>query len=163
MVKRGKSMASSVRISQEDSAPLLNPEMDSYAKIIESRGKGQFLVSLPSGTTKVIDDPDAGSSTDASTMLIYMPPKFRNALWVRRGSFVIIRKYDDQNHAELLHVLTAPQVKEIKKAGGWPRDFTNEVMVMEDDEICVSNSEIIDDDDDDEINEEWSINEIDDE
>lgn len=141
MVKRGKSLASSVRISQEDSAPILNPEMDSYAKIIESRGKGQFLVSLPSRNTKDTNSAAALDGTDTDTILIYMPPRFRNALWIRRGSFVIIRKYDDQSHAELLHILTPPQVKEIRKAGGWPGDFTNEVMVMEDDEISLSRTE----------------------
>ena len=120
MVKsfRGRSLASSVRASQEDSAPALVPETDSYAKVVESRGKGQFLVTLPTST-------DAHSES----LLVYMPPKFRNALWIRRGSFLIIRRYDSSasSQNELLHVLSPDQIKEIKKDGGWPKEFISEV------------------------------------
>lgn len=119
MVKsfRGRSLASSVRSSQEDSAPILDSSVDFYAKVIESRGKGQFLVSLPS-------TPDSTESK-ATTMLVYMPPKFRNALWIRRGSFVIIKKYEEDK-GELVHVLSIEQIKEIKRDGKWPKEFGNE-------------------------------------
>jgi probable RNA-binding protein EIF1AD len=116
MVKsfRGKSMASSVRSSQDDSAPDLNEETDFFAKVIESRGKGQFLVSL--------------AGTEGAQVLAYMPPKFRNALWIRRGSFIIVRKFvqeDEQNKdsIEILHVLTAEQIKELKKNSTWPKEY----------------------------------------
>ena len=114
---RGRSLASSVRSSQDDSAPVLIPQTDSYAKVVESRGKGQFLVSLPTTTTTVTDTP--------VTLLAYMPPKFRNALWIRRGSFVIIRKYEEgiNESNELVHVLSVEQIKEIKREGKWPKDF----------------------------------------
>lgn len=117
MVKsfRGRSLASSVRSSQEDSAPVLDPSTDSYAKVTESRGKGQFLVALP------------GTETG---LLVYMPPKFRNALWIRRGSFVIVRRYEAEK-GELLHVLSQEQIKEIKKEGKWPQEFTNEFIFEE--------------------------------
>lgn len=122
MVKRGKSLASSVRSSQEDSAPVLNTETDSYAKVIETRGKGQFLVSLPG----------------ALQVLVYMPPKFRNALWIRRGSYVIIRQYpQDQNSTgsnELVHVLSGEQIKEIKREGRWPEEFKTDFGVVEESE-----------------------------
>lgn len=119
MVKsyRGRSLASSVRASQEDSAPALLPETDTYAKIIESRGKGQFLVTVPS---------------NPASLLVYMPPKFRHALWIRRGSFVIIRRYAkaaDSNENELLHILSPEQIKEIKRDGCWPAEFTNEILI----------------------------------
>lgn len=112
MVKsfRGRSLASSVRSSQEDSAPVLDPSTDYYAKVTESRGKGQFLVTLP------------GTESD---LLVYMPPKFRNALWIRRGSFVIVRRYE-VDKGELVHVLSPEQIKEIKREGKWPQEFTNE-------------------------------------
>lgn len=116
MVKsfRGRSLASSVRASQEDSAPELVPETDTYAKVVESRGKGQFLVSLP-----CVGD----------CILVYMPPKFRNALWIRRGSFVIVRRYEgSSSENELLHVLSPDQIKEIKRDGKWPKEFTNEIL-----------------------------------
>lgn len=122
MGKSFRSLASSVRSSQEDSAPLLNLETDSYAKVIETRGKGQFLVSLPNSSAQV---------------LVYMPPKFRNTLWIRRGSYIIIRKYsDDQNSttgsSEILHVLSNDQIKEIKKVQGnaWPEDFKTDFGVV---------------------------------
>lgn len=107
-------MASSVRSSQENSAPELDLQTDSYAKVSESRGKGQFLVTLP----------------DASSLLVYMPPKFRNSLWIRRGSFVIIRRYPDDAN-ELMHVLSTEQIKEIKKGGGWPNGFINPMEEIE--------------------------------
>ena len=115
MVKsfRGRSLASSVRASQEDSAPELVPETDTYAKVVESRGKGQFLVSIEGG----------------DCILVYMPPKFRNALWIRRGSFVIVRRYEGStSENELLHVLSPDQIKEIKREGKWPKEFTNEIL-----------------------------------
>ena len=122
MVKRGRSLASSVRSSQENSAPILESKSDSYAKVIETRGKGQFLVSLP----------------DSTQVLVYMPPKFRNALWIRRGSYIIIRQYpEDQQSSgsnELLHVLSGEQVKEIKKEGGWPEEFKTDFGVVESDD-----------------------------
>lgn len=132
MVKsfRGRSVSSSVRTSQDDSAPELDPLTDTYAKVIESRGKGQFLVVL---------------LTSKREILVYMPPKFRNALWIRRGSYVIIRlfqqKLDIESStastsssassstsatAELVHVLSNDQIKEIKRDGGWPADFAIE-------------------------------------
>lgn len=101
-------MASSVRSSFEDSAPELNPSTDQYAKVIESRGKGQFQVTLPEDTT---------------LHTLYMPPKFRNALWIRRGSFVIVRRYSESKELELMHVLTGEQVKELKREGKWPKEF----------------------------------------
>ena len=119
---RGRSLASSVRSSQEDSAPLLDdPSTDFYAKVIESRGKGQFLVSLSSTDSK------------STTMLVYMPPKFRNALWIRRGSFVIVKKYEDDK-GELVHVLSTEQIKEIKRDGKWPKEFENDFAFEEEEE-----------------------------
>ena len=118
---RGRSLASSVRSSQEDSAPLVDdPSTDFYAKVIESRGKGQFLVSLPSTESK------------STTMLVYMPPKFRNALWIRRGSFVIVKKYEEDK-GELVHVLSTEQIKEIKRDGKWPKEFENDFDFEDDD------------------------------
>lgn len=118
-------MASSVRSSQEDSAPVLDPKTDSYAKVLETRGKGQFLVSLP----------------NSAQVLVYMPPKFRNALWIRRGSFIIIRMYcDEQNVSsaaasnELVHVLSGEQIKEIKREGGWPEEFKTDFSFMSEEE-----------------------------
>lgn len=144
MVKsfRGRSLASSVRSSQEDSAPVLDPSTDFYAKVIESRGKGQFVVSLPKAndssetsesneSSETSDSAFASASVSTSTpnssatLLVYMPPKFRNALWIRRGSFVIIKKYEEDK-GELVHVLSTEQIKEIRKEGGWPKEFENE-------------------------------------
>lgn len=114
-------MAASVRSCQEDSAPALDPQTsDSYAKVTESRGKGQFLVTLPSG----------------STHLIHMPAKFRNTLWIRRGSFVIARP----ESGELVHVLTTEQVKEIKREGKWPVEFNTPIFEEESSESSVDSS-----------------------
>jgi probable RNA-binding protein EIF1AD len=100
----------------------LESKSDSYAKVIETRGKGQFLVSLP----------------DSTQVLVYMPPKFRNALWIRRGSYIIIRQYPEAQQSsgsnELLHVLSGEQVKEIKKEGGWPEEFKTDFGVVESDD-----------------------------
>lgn len=129
MVKsfRGRSLASSVRSSQEDSAPVLDPSTDFYAKVIESRGKGQFVVSLPkvSESNETSDSVSTSIPNSSATLLVYMPPKFRNALWIRRGSFVIIKKYE-KDKGELVHVLSTEQIKEIRKEGGWPKEYENE-------------------------------------
>lgn len=138
MVKsfRGRSLAASVRSSQEDSAPVLDPLTDFYAKVVESRGKGQFLVSLPkasdsSESSDAADSSDVRSSdtstNSSSTLLVYMPPKFRNALWIRRGSFVIVKKYEEDK-GELVHILSTEQIKEIRREGRWPKEFENEFI-----------------------------------
>lgn len=131
MVKsfRGRSLASSVRSSQDDSAPALDPSSnDSYAKVTESRGKGQFLVCLPDNST-------------TSSLLVYMPPKFRNALWIRRGSFVIVRRYEEDK-GELVHVLSPEQIKEIKRDGKWPQEFTNDFAFEYDSEDSEESEDI---------------------
>ena len=110
-------MGSSIRSSQDDSAPLLDVKTDSFAKVVESRGKGQFLVSLP----------------DSTEILVYMPPKFRNALWIRRGSFIIIRRYSEEG-SEILHVLSGDQIKEIKRDGKWPSEYQNPIEPEEEED-----------------------------
>lgn len=137
MVKsfRGRSLGSSIRSSQEDSAPQLNAETDLYAKVSESRGKGQFIVTLP----------------DTTQHALYMPPKFRNALWIRRGSFVIVRQYPESKELELMHVLVAEQIKELKREGKWPVEFFAPKM-EEESEIC-SSSEMESEHSESEINE----------
>lgn len=60
--------------------------------------------------------------------MIRVPSKFSKVLWVRQGSFVSAHFEEDAEEAakvtgELLRVLYADQIKEMRKVGTWPARF----------------------------------------
>ena len=67
---------------------------------------------------------------DASQTLCRIPSKFSKILWVRAGSFIVAHFEDDAEASdakvtgELMRVLYADQIKEMKKRPGvWPERF----------------------------------------
>ncbi|KAI8816423.1 uncharacterized protein EV422DRAFT_545955 [Fimicolochytrium jonesii] len=83
------------------------------AKILNNKGGGNYEVALP-------------NTVHSAT--VSMPQKFRNVVWVKRGSYVLVELGGEESRAarvdgEILHVLMPDQVKHIKNQGLWPSEF----------------------------------------
>lgn len=64
-------------------------------------------------------------TTGGETFLASMPSKFRNTVWIRKGSFVIIESIDEGQkvRGEIVKVLLKHHLKQLKKEGSWPKEF----------------------------------------
>ncbi|RHZ66996.1 hypothetical protein Glove_303g83 [Diversispora epigaea] len=100
------------------------------ARVLGGRGKNLHEVQLPEGNTS----------------LCTLPPKFRNLVWVKRGSYAIIspiesEKRENKIWGEIVHVLFPEHVKHLKSEGIWPVEF-------EEQKDSSSRGETVDDDSD---------------
>ncbi|CAG8680522.1 10419_t:CDS:2 [Ambispora leptoticha] len=93
------------------------------ARVLSSRGKNLFEVEYVDTANVTI--------TNKSATLCRLPPKFRNLVWVKRGSFVIItllnsdRASKNKIGGEIVHVLLTEHVKQLKLGDIWPKEFDN--------------------------------------
>ncbi|KAI9088326.1 hypothetical protein DFS34DRAFT_402848 [Phlyctochytrium arcticum] len=79
------------------------------AKVLEPRG-GSFLVALPS----------------KETILVILPKKFQKVIWVKRGNFVIIDRFDltaTKIEGEIAQVLFTDHIKYLRSLNIWPTEF----------------------------------------
>ena len=124
-------MATAVRTAVLSSeAPELT-ETQVIARIEESRGKGAFTV-ITAGTTE--------------SRLVHLPPRFRNTVWIRRGSFVVVEwgaddEVDSCDDGVIVHVLTREHIKDLKKSGGWPEGLKEVFTLPESESEAESESE----------------------
>mmetsp|Transcript_36229 Transcript_36229/g.58196 ORF Transcript_36229/g.58196 Transcript_36229/m.58196 type:complete len:233 (+) Transcript_36229:102-800(+) len=104
-----------VRSQLDEACPDLTAG-DAVVRVVDIRGGNQIEVEKP----------------DSCQTLIRVPAKFSKILWVRKGTFVLAHF---EEHAaedggkvtgELLRVLYADQIKEMRKRPGmWPETFAN--------------------------------------
>ncbi|CAG8741702.1 11113_t:CDS:2, partial [Acaulospora morrowiae] len=91
------------------------PQTQKIARVLGGRGKNLHEVQLPNGTTT----------------LCSLPPKFRNLVWVKRGSYVIISPFESEKPnkigGDIVHVLFPEHVKYLKSEGMWPIEFENQM------------------------------------
>ncbi|KAK5973344.1 Blast:Centrosomal protein of 97 kDa [Trichostrongylus colubriformis] len=61
-----------------------------------------------------------------------MPSKFRKAIWIRRGQFVVLRPIEegDKVKAEIEHVLDEENVLYIRSMKKWPTRFEDQARMM---------------------------------
>ncbi|RCN49213.1 putative translation initiation factor eIF-1A [Ancylostoma caninum] len=61
-----------------------------------------------------------------------MPSKFRKAVWIRRGQFVVLRPIEegDKVKAEIEHVLDEENVLYIRSQNKWPSRFEEQARLM---------------------------------
>ncbi|RIA98976.1 hypothetical protein C1645_731185 [Glomus cerebriforme] len=90
----------------------LPTERQKIAKVLNGRGKNLFEIQF----------------SDGNITLCTLPPKFRNLIWVKRGSYVIINPISETERAnkiggEIEHVLFPEHVKHLKSEGIWPQEF----------------------------------------
>ena len=62
------------------------------------------------------------------TTLAFLPPRFRNVIYIRRGSYLILSKIPDLSEEDLVqytieHPLRTLDIKQYKKDGIWPSIF----------------------------------------
>ncbi|KHJ88287.1 hypothetical protein OESDEN_11921 [Oesophagostomum dentatum] len=61
-----------------------------------------------------------------------MPSKFRKAVWIRRGQFVVLRPIEegDKVKAEIEHILDEENVLYIRSQNKWPARFEEQARMM---------------------------------
>ncbi|GMR58999.1 hypothetical protein PMAYCL1PPCAC_29194, partial [Pristionchus mayeri] len=91
-------------------------EGDSIAQVVGARGNNLHEVLSESG----------------ETFLVSMPSKFRKAVWIRKGQFVVVRAIEegDKVRAEIEHVLDAENVLYIREQNKWPQRFEAEAKLL---------------------------------
>ncbi|KAJ2608748.1 hypothetical protein H4S08_004329 [Coemansia sp. RSA 1365] len=93
--------------------------------------RGQHLHEVAVARSLVTEDINKRLNPDDKewfTTLAQLPPKFRSTVWVKRGNYVIVdlaMQLTDKIGGEITMVLLATQVKQLKKAGGWPTQYAN--------------------------------------
>ena len=110
----------------QHSFPLPSNPQDHIGKIIQSKGQGNFEVQY----TQTLDG-RSKENDSLITALICMPSKFKNTIWVKRGTFVIFSMYGDVREGgkvigEILFILAPKQIKHIKAHLLWPAAFSQE-------------------------------------
>lgn len=81
------------------------------AKVVKSRGNHLYEV----------------RTAENEHFLASMPSKFRNTIWIKQGSIVIVESIEEGNKVkgEIVNVLLKEQVKQLKKNEKWLNDFNS--------------------------------------
>ncbi|KAI9173128.1 hypothetical protein H9P43_007259 [Blastocladiella emersonii ATCC 22665] len=97
---------------------------------------------------------------DGSMTLAELPARFRNVIWVKRGSYAVLQPYPGdvgKVWGEIAHVLFPDHVSAMKKRGEWPAEWAakeqaEEAEAAKDAPAATANEESeSDSDDDDEL------------
>ena len=91
------------RLAQGIDDPYEPKDGDRVGRVLETKGSFIFTVQVCEGET-----------VEAA-----LPNRFKNAVWIRRGSYVVL------SQAEITNVLTRDDIKQLKKNGKWPDYFNN--------------------------------------
>lgn len=94
---------------------------EKIAKVNVINGNNVFTVTLPSNA----DEVDNTASGD-SQVLVELPPKFRNSMWVRRGGFVLVNCSTFEGRANKLAGEIVDVIHDEKswmKMHYWPAQF----------------------------------------
>lgn len=75
----------STRDFLDPDAPVFNQDCHCFGKVVEIRGKGLVHVALLYQNEPL----DTVNLSEQNLTLALLPPKFRSALWLRRGIIVI--------------------------------------------------------------------------
>lgn len=67
-------------------------------------------------------------AADGTTFLASMPSKFRNTVWIKNGSFVVIEPIEEGNKVkgEIVKILLKHHIKQMKKDGKWIQEFNGD-------------------------------------
>ena len=94
--------------------PLPSPPNEMIGKIESNKGGGNFQI-----TYLDID-------TNPKTALVSMPSKFKNTVWVKKGTYIIFECEPESNSkilGEILHILSPKQIKHIQNNNQWPENL----------------------------------------
>ncbi|KAI5289314.1 hypothetical protein KEM54_004081 [Ascosphaera aggregata] len=101
-------------------------EFQSIARVLKATGNSIYLSELPS----------------KKQILVEMPAKFRSAIWVKRGSFVLVEMKGDDDRENKLSgeiVNIVRDEKAWRKAPFWPKEFVRAHVVSDDSDDESSN------------------------
>lgn len=76
---------------------------DCISRVLETKGSHLFTVEI-----------GAGEKLEA-----LLPNRFKNKVWIRRGSFVVIRRDQLSDSWSIEHVLSKDEIKQLEKQGKW--------------------------------------------
>jgi len=90
-------------------------ESQSIVRVFDLRGGNVCEVEYPNG----------------DKILALIPAKFKNVLWIRKGSFAIVDMEAEQLYAgkvrtTIVHLLSPDHIKDLKKLDKWPSAFLTE-------------------------------------
>lgn len=73
-------------------------------------------------------------AADGTTFLASMPSKFRNTVWIKGGSFVVIESIKEGNKVkgEIVKILLKHHIKQMKKDGKWVAEFDDDTEMKRD-------------------------------
>lgn len=80
---------------------------DTLGRVQETKGSHIFAVATP----------------DGSVVEAILPNRFRAQIWIRRGSFVVLRVLAAAELPSIVHILDRDDIKEYKRSGKWPEAF----------------------------------------
>ncbi|XP_044747777.1 probable RNA-binding protein EIF1AD [Coccinella septempunctata] len=103
-------------------------ENQQIVKITESKGNNLHEIETP----------------DKTRFLVSMPVRYRNYMWVKRGSFVIIQPIEEgvKVKGEIVRVLTSEHIKYFKEDKIWPAAFYDKRELEESDNDDGSDDDI---------------------
>ncbi|KAI9332011.1 hypothetical protein DFJ73DRAFT_856262 [Zopfochytrium polystomum] len=111
------------------------PTSSSAAATTDGAAKPDFAAT---NTTPTAATPRHRSTRTLETVLALMPPRFRNVVWMKRGSFVVVELNPPTESpaaaaagkagggkvtGEVVHVLRREHVKALKADGVWPNEL----------------------------------------
>ncbi|KAI9297915.1 hypothetical protein K502DRAFT_346556 [Neoconidiobolus thromboides FSU 785] len=116
---------------------------DIIARVIEPRGKNLHLIEYAIELVNPKDKTEAKSENEFESTLCQLPTKFRNMVWVKRGSYVVINLYEEKDGKGLTEgkvggsikeVLFPYHIKRLKIKQQWPEVYDNEAEEKDEDE-----------------------------
>ncbi|KAI0387739.1 nucleic acid-binding protein [Hypomontagnella monticulosa] len=110
-------------------------ETQSLAKVIKPEGNSVYACSLP----------------DRRTVLVELPVRFRNTIWLRRGGYVLVElapPKEQQGKAEGEIVNIVGDEREWRKRSYWPKEFARVTHEDDDEDSTVGRMPPSDSEDD---------------
>ncbi|KAI8075016.1 hypothetical protein BC940DRAFT_328617 [Gongronella butleri] len=100
--------------------------------------------------------------TDGSRNLVTLQPKFRNLVWVKRGSYVVVDPsqgtVSEKVGGEIVHVLFPKQLKVLQQKGRWPQEFSTKESEKLASQVHDSDDQAEDDEDQDDDEDDLFVN-----
>jgi translation initiation factor IF-1 len=64
----------------------------------------------------------------------FLPSRLRSVMWIRRGSFVVLRLLPEATELSIVHILNRQDIKALTKEKKWPSYFTSNNVTLEEEE-----------------------------
>lgn len=107
--------------------PSFSTDTHIFAQVTGMRDKGIVMVDIASAVE---------STSITESTLAFLPPRFRNVIYLRRGSYLILSKIPNLSKEDLVqytieHPLRTSDIKQYRKDGTWPSTFDRKTTLEE--------------------------------